>query len=377
KQGIMGYFWALISLDSNSFIIPDNLPITREEIIQSIIQSQLDDGGFSLSGTSGDSDVTAIALTALSPYKDDDNIKVSINKGIEFLSQVQLSNGGYQSYGAPNSESSSQVIIALCSLGINPMTDERFIKNGASVLDSLEKYRAENGEYYHMLGDNQKTNRLATQQGLLAMVAMSKYLSGSQGIYSFKPEPIDNNDDNNNDIDNDVKFTDYDRNRVEQLLEDVQASDLNEINRLIQKLEETKSSFNTNTNTNTNTSDNISNHTSTSDYNDLYSKLYNAKEKSEKILIKINNTISDIWELNKVFNLSDKKKISEIKKACEGLSEDDLKLVENYDVLEKLEAEYNSKVRSLVVTIMIIIFVIGAILVLIIRRIKRHRLKNN
>ena len=53
---------------------------------------------------------------------------------------IRESDGGFCSSmdtGTESSESCAQVLTALCSLGIDPQSDSRFIKNGNTVLDNL------------------------------------------------------------------------------------------------------------------------------------------------------------------------------------------------------------------------------------------------
>ena len=73
-QGLNGPIWALIALDSGNYDIPKNsaakTQATRQLYIDEILNNQMKDGGWSLTGT-GDSDVdiTAMALQALAKYQ--------------------------------------------------------------------------------------------------------------------------------------------------------------------------------------------------------------------------------------------------------------------------------------------------------------------
>ena len=76
-QGINGTIYALIALDSNNYEIPKLtetdlqkglVQTTREKLIAHILQNQLEDGGWTLSGTESDADMTAMAIQALAPY---------------------------------------------------------------------------------------------------------------------------------------------------------------------------------------------------------------------------------------------------------------------------------------------------------------------
>ena len=50
RQGINGWIWGLIALDSLRYPIPDGAFYTRDDIILEILRQQLPDGGFALSG---------------------------------------------------------------------------------------------------------------------------------------------------------------------------------------------------------------------------------------------------------------------------------------------------------------------------------------
>ncbi|MCI6276568.1 MAG: hypothetical protein MR639_07505, partial [Clostridium sp.] len=68
SQGINGYIWGLIALDSMRYEVPENSADTRDSIIQKILENQQSSGAFSFNGTEADIDITAMALTSLAPY---------------------------------------------------------------------------------------------------------------------------------------------------------------------------------------------------------------------------------------------------------------------------------------------------------------------
>ena len=144
RQGINGWIWGLITLDSMSYEVPEGAYYTRDDIIVEIIKQQLTDGGFALSGKTADADITAMALQALAPYYNSEKSytytqrvnkkKVTkavyqiVDEALECLSKQQLDTGDFASWGTENVESTDQVVVALCSLGIDPLTDKRFMK---------------------------------------------------------------------------------------------------------------------------------------------------------------------------------------------------------------------------------------------------------
>lgn len=188
KQGINGPIWALIAFDCGSYEIPavpaGGDQVTREKLIDLILGKQLDDGGWALSGTAADPDMTAMALQALAPYyESSEEVKAAAYKALETLSQMQLPNGDFGSWGTTNSESSAQVIVALTALGIDPNTDPRFVKNGRSVVDALCGYYVEGGGFRHVAEG--EVNGMATEQGYYALTAYTRFLAGQTSLYDM------------------------------------------------------------------------------------------------------------------------------------------------------------------------------------------------
>lgn len=197
KQGINGAIYALILLDAGDYEVPEGATYNRQVLIDYILGKELSGGGFALSGTSADVDVTAMALQALAPYKDQDDVKAAINRGLKVLSKLQKEDGDFASYGTVNSESTAQVLIALCALKIDPMTDERFITNsGNTLIDGIEKYYVKNGGFAHTIdGGKKEVNGMATQQSLLALIAYSRYQKGMTRLYDFTDVLKDDEED--------------------------------------------------------------------------------------------------------------------------------------------------------------------------------------
>lgn len=105
-------------------------------------------------GKSADTDVTAMCLQALAPYKSDSTVKESIDRALNVLSKKQNEKGGYSSFGTVNSESVSQVISALVALDIDVQSDSRFIKNGNTLVDNLMTFKNSDGGFSHIETEN-------------------------------------------------------------------------------------------------------------------------------------------------------------------------------------------------------------------------------
>ena len=194
KQGINGPIWALIALDSNGYEIPENPEAadqtTREKILRFLLEQQLPDGGWALSGTMSDSDITGMCLQALAPYYDrDPQVKAAVDEALKTLSRMQNADGTFSAFGGdggliPTSESISQIIVALSALGIDADKDPRFIKNGNSALDALCGFYVEGGGFRH-LADG-KLDGMATEQAYYALTAYFRMVDGKTSLYDMR-----------------------------------------------------------------------------------------------------------------------------------------------------------------------------------------------
>lgn len=121
KQGSNGLIYTLIAYDFTGLRLPADILNSRPELKKQLKEYQNSDGGFALNkGGISDVDITAAALLALAPYQKEAGLKPVIEKALEYLKKVQQASGGFASLGAENAESSAQVILALCALGIDP-----------------------------------------------------------------------------------------------------------------------------------------------------------------------------------------------------------------------------------------------------------------
>ena len=183
KQGINGPIWALIALDSHGYELPSGGDVTRAGLTTEILNAQLADGGWALAGTAADPDMTAMALLALAPYREDIQVEKAVESGLACLSRLQKTDGGYVSAGASNSESCAQVIAALTALGIDPAADGRFVKNGNSVMDALLSFQSADGGFSHTADG--MVSGMATEQCYIALAAYSRFLEGEAGLYDM------------------------------------------------------------------------------------------------------------------------------------------------------------------------------------------------
>lgn len=190
SQGINGPIFALIALDSHDYEIPKAVAgktqTTREALIDAILAAQLSDGGWNVNGNGADADMTAMAIQALAPYYSSNaKVKSAVDDALKRLSKMQEVNGGYTSWGTANAESVAQVIVALTSLGIDPASDGRFIKNGYSTLDALATFYNDKGGFKHSQSDTTSSNGLATEQAYYALASWYRLKAGKTSLYDM------------------------------------------------------------------------------------------------------------------------------------------------------------------------------------------------
>lgn len=182
--GIMSYIYGLIMLDCGAY----HGSMTRDEIINEILSLQFLDGGWGLMQNS-DVDVTAMAIQSLARYYKYSDVKLAVDKALDYLSERQQNSGSFKSYGTENAESTAQVLLALNTMKINYKTDRRFIKNGNTIYDGLMRFRKSDGGFSHILdGDS---NQLATVQSLYSLISLWRYENGKSPFFEFVSNNIE------------------------------------------------------------------------------------------------------------------------------------------------------------------------------------------
>ncbi len=208
KQGTNGLIFALMLLDSMNYQVPDKAEDTRKDIVTNLLNAQNKDGGFPLAKSSdSDIDITAMALTALAPYYNSEEsftlnedkkieVKEAVESGLTFLSEQQTDEGGFESWGTPNPESATQVILALTALNIDPQKDERFIKKNTHLIDFLITFQLKDGGFVHSFEYDEnnpsskpnESNTMASEQVLTALGSLIRQQNKMRHFYDFRPE---------------------------------------------------------------------------------------------------------------------------------------------------------------------------------------------
>ena len=206
KQGINGPIFALIAFDAGNYDIPidkkASVQTTRQGIIDFILDKEIHKGtskagGWALSGTDPDPDITFMAIQSLANYMDQKEVKKAVDRALKIMSKKQLSTGGYNSWGTENCESTAQAIVALTALGIDIDTDSRFIKtdkkgNKNTLMDGMMQLYCKGGGFAHVNegydgggGSGTGLNAMATDQGMYALDAYYRYINGKKKLYDM------------------------------------------------------------------------------------------------------------------------------------------------------------------------------------------------
>jgi len=181
KVGVSGVIWTLIAFDCGQYEMPKG--IDRETLVDAILDFQVPGGGWATSGNIADPDVTSMAIQALAPYREEPEVQNALDDAVTVLAGMLDETGNFPSQYGASSESVSQVIVALCTLGIDPNTDARFVKNGMSALDGLLGYYVDGGGFKHI--HSGKIDGIATEQGYYALTAYFRMLEGKTPLYDM------------------------------------------------------------------------------------------------------------------------------------------------------------------------------------------------
>ena len=186
RQGTNGPVWTLIALDSHGYTPAGS--VTRDALVETILSLQKDSGAWYINSTNAtdDVDMTAMAIQALAPYyKTNEAVKAAVDKALTWLSTMQKSDGSFAEMAgvASSSESTAQVLVALCALGIDPTADARFAKNSFHVVDGLLTFYT--GEAFkHQLADA-TVDQMGTEQSYYALAAYMRLTGGRSFLYDM------------------------------------------------------------------------------------------------------------------------------------------------------------------------------------------------
>ncbi|GEK34416.1 hypothetical protein KSI01_19490 [Kurthia sibirica] len=242
RQGINGPIWELIALDTGNYEmvkIPSKYTEgdinTKGRMIDYILGKEIVDkdgiiGGWALAGKVADPDITGMALQALAPYYLNqakyqraeatatyEEFKKAVERAVLAMAKMQQPGGGFNAWGNVNAESTSQVIVALTALKIDPKTKsvelptigktatfnrEAGINDGVTtdnMIDMLVSFFAEGSGsspevsgFKHVTagydgggGSGTGVNAMATDQALYGLIAYDRFKNGEKSLYDM------------------------------------------------------------------------------------------------------------------------------------------------------------------------------------------------
>lgn len=139
--------------------------------------------------TKEDVSLLSIAITALAPHKDIEGVETFINTKLEYIKSKQLETGGFEMMDMMSGESvessipTAYVISALVANGIDPLTEQEWIKGENTLLDSLLKFKklnyflCNNGQYAEYFYKDE-----ATEQAFIALADLKNKKSAYQNV---------------------------------------------------------------------------------------------------------------------------------------------------------------------------------------------------
>lgn len=189
-DGMLGNFaslWVLSDDNMRQYVGED---VVLERALE-LVKRQNSDGAL-IDTHGGGCDGTAMSVQGFSTYYyTNDEIKAAVDKALGYLSGLQNRSTGlvpYSGYGYYSSETISQYIVALASLGIDANDSEAFNSDsGLGLVDILiDNFMLEDGTFEHISG--QGSNGMATEQAFRALVAYKGYLeSGNKPFLVYNP----------------------------------------------------------------------------------------------------------------------------------------------------------------------------------------------
>ena len=367
RQGLNGWLWGLITLDSMKYTIPAGASYTRTELVKTILSYQLSDDGFNLrvaQGSTADPDITAMAIQSMGPYYRTStlNVKDPVDRALERLSQLQLDTADFRSWGTRNSESTSQVIISLCSVGIDPQNDPRFVKNGLNLLDALFYYQQEDGGFAHSYELDEgnpsavpgESDSMATDQALLALVSVWRQAQGMSPLYDFRPGGVSSKiltpEESEVSFAGSYEFTEADRQQVDALPKKLSTENDEEVTSLLNKLKMSRDF---------------------DGYDTYMTKLTQAKSDIDALYAEIESINADIESQIVPMTepgLGEKSTVDRLVKRYKALSDHDKDLVQNWDAVLAVKAQTDAAQRNLFLIIGGVVVVMVAVTVVIRRR---------
>ncbi|WP_186785908.1 S-layer homology domain-containing protein [Paenibacillus agilis] len=168
--------YMLIALDSGKYKTPDGAPITREFLVDKLLQLKLAKGGWSFWGTEPDPDMTGIIMAGLAPYTNQQSVADAVYSGDKYFHNKPID----------NSNSAAMLVIGLSSTG-KDAKNTLYNQDGKNAVDNLYSYLAGDGLYKWMKSDAD-SSIMATKDVMLAYLSYQRFANGQNNsiFYDLK-----------------------------------------------------------------------------------------------------------------------------------------------------------------------------------------------
>ena len=188
--GINGAIYSLIALDMGNYSIPGDANLTRDDLIKVLLNHEYGSDEFGV-------DMVAMLMQGLYPYQNHptygEAVKKKLAHGVELFlgsksaKKVEPLNKDFLgiSWSAVNSESTSQAIIALCSMGIDPFSDYRFSRGAEDnmIVNWINRFATKELDGF---GHTSKAyNFMGTYQGMYALQWYINFVENGGKPYSL------------------------------------------------------------------------------------------------------------------------------------------------------------------------------------------------
>ena len=175
-----GVVFALLAYASGPFVPPPGALKDIDMLIGDLLALQNADGGWSFTPGTSDADMTAMGITALTPYRTYPGVEAMIQQALATLHSMQLPNGGFSNpydadLTAVNISSTAMVIIALSAAGIDVQT--WLVTSGSNAHSPLSALLSQANSSKNGFLFSGVTNSMATEQGFRALVAYQGFLN--------------------------------------------------------------------------------------------------------------------------------------------------------------------------------------------------------
>ena len=169
--------WTLLALDSYQY--PVNGPFTREDLLNTVFAAQNPDGSF------GDVTSTALAMQALAPYRSRSDAGAAYENGRKWLNTQLTESAGFHDGFDENSRILSQVILAVCEAGLDPLNPTHgFTCRGEDMVSHAMEFSMPSGFAKHETGREGDVE--STWQVVLALESYNRLLHGRRRIFDLR-----------------------------------------------------------------------------------------------------------------------------------------------------------------------------------------------